>query len=306
MQFILSQRGFSRILLLVIAALIIGLLGHLLSSQVAAFVFDISSSDIAGFLVDPSDSPNGLIQFLQAANTISLFIIPSVLFLSFIPKNENNFASFRVPKLFDLGTLVLLFIAAVPLINFLVAWNQSLSLPEMFSEIEAWMISAEEQAGALTDVFLKMSKPTDLFINLIIVALLPALGEELVFRRIIQKEIAFSLKSEVLAIWISAFLFSALHLQFFGFFARLLLGVYFGYLFYWSGNINLSIAAHFINNATAICLAYFLGMDKVEKSVDQIGVVEGSETLPLFSLVIFLLIMISFRKRHKKSPIKLG
>jgi membrane protease YdiL (CAAX protease family) len=95
-----------------------------------------------------------------------------------------------------------------------------------------------------------------LLIALVIIAVLPAIGEELVFRGLIQNELFRGTKNIHVSIWIAAFLFSAIHIQFFGFVPRLLLGALFGYLYYWSGNLSLAILAHFVNNAVSVVALY--------------------------------------------------
>jgi membrane protease YdiL (CAAX protease family) len=110
-------------------------------------------------------------------------------------------------------------------------------------------------------------------LNLILIAFLPGIGEELVFRGILQKHIGGIFKNPIAAIWISAFIFSAIHFQFEGFFPRIVLGATLGYLYYWTGNLWVPMIAHAFNNGFQIALIYFTGMDVSEfdeKSSNQL------------------------------------
>jgi membrane protease YdiL (CAAX protease family) len=114
----------------------------------------------------------------------------------------------------------------------------------------------EEDAQQLTEVFLSTSSWPGLLVNLIMIGGLAAIGEELIFRGIFQKILYRFLKSGWLAIWISALVFSAIHLQFYGFLPRFILGLVYGYLFFWSGTILLPVLADFVNNAVPTIGAY--------------------------------------------------
>ena len=146
--------------------------------------------------------------------------------------------------------------AALPLINEMVSVNEMMKLPEFLKGMEDWMKSAEEEAAKLTEVFMKMPTLSAFLFNLLMIALLPAIGEELLFRGRLQRLLKEWLKNIHVAIFISAFLFSALHMQFYGFLPRMFLGVLFGYLFYWSGSLWVPVCAHFINNGAAVIVAY--------------------------------------------------
>ena len=103
--------------------------------------------------------------------------------------------------------------------------------------IEKWMKDAEESAAEITKAFLDVKTIPGLVFNVFMIAFLPAVGEELLFRGIIQRIFTDMTKSHHWGIWISAILFSAMHFQFYGFVPRVLLGALFGYLLVWSGSI---------------------------------------------------------------------
>ena len=138
------------------------------------------------------------------------------------------------------------------------------------------------------------------------IAILPALGEELMFRGVIQRILTNWTKNYHWGIWITAFLFSAMHMQFYGFLPRMALGAMFGYLLVWTGTMWVPILAHFVNNAMGVLGYYFIGKGVISKDVEEWGT--GTEQLPLaiFSIAIvgFLLFLIYRGELHKtKMPV---
>ena len=99
----------------------------------------------------------------------------------------------------------------------------------------------------------------------------------------------------------AAFLFSAMHMQFYGFVPRLLLGAMLGYLFVWSGSLWLSVLAHFVNNASAIIFTYLYQQQMSTIDVDAVGTREGEVMSVLIStLLTAALLFLIYRTETKK------
>ncbi len=236
-------------------------------------------------------------KFLQAWSSVGIFIVPPFLF-AYLSGNSLSFKSVSRQQL--MLTAVIMFFA-MPLINGISLWNEQLHLPGFLESVEAWMRAAEAKAMAITEAFLAVNTPLGLAVNILIIAIIPALGEELLFRGVIQKELSKWSGKVHLSIWITAFLFSAIHLQFLGFFPRFLIGGLLGYMFYWSGSIWLPILAHFVNNAVAVILYYMVAKGRLTVDVETIGVNEGQTSMLLISflsmgLLLYLLREISLKK----------
>ena len=146
-----------------------------------------------------------------------------------------------ITVIFAFATLII----SIPAMNLLIQINQSLSLPESMSAIEHWMRASEANAADSINTILGGSDVGSLIISLLIVGILAGLSEELLFRGALQRLLMACRIGHHGAIWLAAFIFSAVHMQFFGFVPRLLLGAFFGYLFYWSGSLWLPVLAHF-------------------------------------------------------------
>lgn len=173
-------------------------------------------------------------------------------------------------KLSSYILVIITMIVAIPAINYLTYINKQIVLPNALASVESWMKITESQLEVLTIRILNVHSIYDLAFNLMLVAILAGLGEELFFRGILQK-ILGEWKNGIFAIWFAAFIFSTIHMQFYGFFPRLLLGAFFGYLLFWSGNLWLPILAHTINNAIGVIFYYLKFNGVTVPDIDTIG-----------------------------------
>lgn len=220
------------------------------------------------------------------ATFVGLIIAPAVLLFSF----RKSIAVFFKHKPFYLVTVLitpLIVVCFMGLDSFFVQWNSELQFPEFLKSFEEWAREKENYATEVTAFMTNFESETEVLIALVVIALLPAIGEELVFRGLVQKELHRLSGNIHLAIWISAALFSAFHLQFFGFIPRLLLGALFGYLYYWSGNLMMAMLAHFSNNAIAVLSLYYYREGTLEYNV------ESTEALPTSVIVTASLLTFS-------------
>ncbi len=151
----------------------------------------------------------------------------------------------------------------------LAEWNLNMKFPEFMSGFEEWAMQEEDRLAKLTEALTAFGSVGDLMIGLVVIALLPAIGEELVFRGLLQGELWRSTLNIHVAIWVSSVIFSAIHMQFYGFIPRLLLGALFGYLYYWSGNLLIPMFSHFLNNAFAVIMVYLNHMKLIDVNLEN-------------------------------------
>ncbi|HEX5001958.1 MAG TPA: CPBP family intramembrane glutamic endopeptidase [Bacteroidia bacterium] len=232
---------------------------------------------------------------------IGMFLLPALFAAIVFDKKPVAYLQLnkRAPAPVQFLTVLLMF-SAVPVINALLVFNQAMQLPSFLSGLENWMKTSEENAAVVTEAFLKMKTPVDLVQNLIIVAVLPALGEEFLFRGIIQRLFTDLTGKPVTAILLSAALFSALHLQFYGFLPRFALGILFGFLLIWSGSIWLPVLAHFVNNGAAVLMAWFNRNDALGFNQDTIGTAPGEWVYTLLSAGVVILLCMLINKMLPK------
>jgi membrane protease YdiL (CAAX protease family) len=192
---------------------------------------------------------NLLIQFL------SLFIIPSFLFAYFSDPAPVKYLGLKnaSPVFFLLGAVVL--IIAIPFVDWLGVFNHQL-IPET-TGIGKWMKQSEETASKIVAFMLKKNSLQDLFMNLLFVAVFAGVGEELFFRGVLQRIFIRLLKNPMAGILVTAFVFSAIHFQFYGFIPRFILGILLGMVYWYSGSLWPAIVAHVIYDGFAVVAIYF-------------------------------------------------
>lgn len=160
-----------------------------------------------------------------------------------------------LPAFWLLAAMVLI-VVSIPAMSVLIAWNAGLHLPPSFYGLEKAARLYEDQAQVLTTFLTRFTSFGRFLVALLVVAVVPAIAEELTFRGVVLRQLVRWTNSVHWGVWLSAIVFSAIHVQFFGFVPRLLLGVLLGYLFAWSGNIRVSMAAHFAQNGLQLLLLY--------------------------------------------------
>lgn len=238
----------------------------------------------------------------QIVSAFGSFIVPAVVFALLASRNRMEYLGLKsMDKISTLLLGGLLMWCATPLINALADWNSHLKLPEAMSGIEAWMKDSQQKADALTEAFMGHQTFFGMLTNLFMIGLLAAVAEELFFRAVLQKVVIKWTNSIHWGIWITGFLFSFLHFEFYGFLPRMLMGVYLGYLFVWSKSIWVPIFAHFLNNGTAVIFQYFEDRGNLPKDVDQIGA-QGSQWLwvVVSAVIVAGLMVVIYRIENKK------
>jgi len=224
------------------------------------------------------DNPNTIatLKIIQGLSVLVVFVFPAILFAVFWTKPRIHYLGVTTrPAITTLMIAGIGMLLAMPMINWLSDANQHLKLPEALSGIETWMQQSEEKAKILTEAFTKGTSVGVLILNLIVIALMAALSEELFFRGVLQKVLIDCTRNKHIGVWIGAILFSAFHMQFFGFLPRMLMGAYLGYLFLWSGSLWPGIVAHFINNGMAVVLIWLANRGAIPDNADKVGIEEG-------------------------------
>ena len=238
----------------------------------------------------------------QAFSVLLFFIIPAFLFALFFTQEKlHYFLLHKAPSALVVIVSCLLIITAMPFIGYLEGLNKSMTLPKSLSGLEQWMKASEEKVQQIEEAFMKNQTIGDLLLNLFVVAFLAALSGEFFFRGLIQRAMTNMTKNIHLSVWVTAILFSAFHMQFYGFLPRVLLGAILGYAFVWSGSLWTSIIAHFLNNALVLIYGYCLSAGYLPKAIDEIGM-EGDKVtlawaLPSMLLVLAFMILLNKMKR---------
>lgn len=266
--------------------------------MVIKFTYQIDVLAIEAVLSDYSNPVTlPAYRILQICQILGVFILPPLLMAQFNTGNALDVPGALVkPGFLKIGLGLLIMLALQPTINFLAEWNSGLDFPDAFG-IENWMKTYEKNAAYLTELFLDMKGIPDLLIIVFIIGILTGIGEEFFFRATFQTIFQKLTKNRHLAILITAFVFSALHMQFYGFVPRFLLGIVLGYMFVWSGSIWVPVIAHAFNNSMAVILSYLVKHQMLDKSIETIGTENVLKPLVL-SLVLSAFFIQQFYKRR--------
>ncbi len=215
-------------------------------------------------------------KLLQFLNQLSVFIIPVVALAWFIRKEEPYFICFQnTPNINQFVAIILLFVASMPLVQYSLDINSQMQLPASMHSLQEWMREKEDLAANLTNKFMKTTELSSYFVNLLIMAIIPAIGEELLFRGLLTRWISKLTKNMHINIIITSIIFSAFHLQFFGFIPRFLLGMLLGYTYYFTQSIWSSILLHFVNNAMMVTVYFWVYRNAVDVNPDEVGSVHN-------------------------------
>lgn len=239
------------------------------------------------------------VRMSQAAVGICVFLIPSLAFVYLFDETPSRYLKGgKVDS--TLVVMVVLLIAIVqPFVNAIGYLNELIRLPESLSSVEVWMKEKEMSAESIVNLCFQDKGIMNFVYNLLVIAVLAGVAEEFFFRGCMQRIIGKIVLNKHVAIWLTAFIFSAIHLQFYGFFPRLLLGAILGYLFIWSGSIWVPILTHILNNAIVVI---FMQMDLNTPQYDIISKIGVEEYLgiSILSLVVSCIILLGIYMKYKK------
>ncbi len=235
-----------------------------------------------------------MLKFLQVLYSVGLFLVPALLAGFLIQKDALDYLQARHSTSLALISLVIiLMIVSIPWINYLGFLNEKLSLPERWSDLMEKIRQNDDKSWELMRSYLDSKNIWGLLFNLFMIALIPSIGEEFLFRGVLQRIFTEWFRNGHLAVWLAAVLFSLAHYQFLGFIPRILLGALFGYIFLWTGTIWLPVIAHFVNNAIAVIYYFLFLKESLATDPQQIGMQEnpmlfimGSVLLTVIGLVV--------------------
>lgn len=279
----IENKPFTQFILILSLCLISVIVFSLIGTFVAALIYGFNPTEINN-LGDPNLIEG--MKMVQLFSALGLFVFPPLVYAKITSVQPLQKLGLKIsPKPINYLIILVLMVTLTPFLSWVIELNANMVLPDFMSGIEHWMHDSELKAEQLTKAFLTFNGLGSLFYVLVIVAIIPAIGEELLFRGVLQKIVINWSKNVHIGIWVSAILFSALHMQFFGFFPRLLLGVLFGYIFYWSKSLWIPILGHFINNGVVVVVSYFYPASLEEMDKSMFG---GGENYIIVTILSFV------------------
>lgn len=232
-----------------------------------------------------------------------VFIFPSYITALLCSNSATRYLGLSNPiSIKNLIGIILLLSISTPPMNLLIDWNANVSFPESLSDIEHSFRQMEQSAEAITQTMLSDTSVWGLISGILVIGILTGFSEELFFRGGIQKTLISSGSNPHIAIWISAFVFSTLHFQFFGFIPRLLLGALFGYLYYSTKSIWVNASAHALNNSIVVIMSWLEARNLINFEPDKIGITTGTFPFEVILGSILTVIFIKFAWKYFFSP----
>ncbi len=239
------------------------------------------------------------LKLVQIINQVFGLLLPAAIFVLLTDTNYRKYFSAKKSYMTYLLVLSAIFmLVSQPAIGWLGELNQRMILPASFSGLEQWLKDSETKNTLLTDAFLSTTSLSGLAVNILMIAILPALAEEIVFRGALQPVLISLLKNKHAGVILAAAVFAAIHMQFYGFLPRFALGLAFGYLFLWSSNLWLPISAHFVNNLLSVLAEFFYRRGYTSTNAEDLGNT-GNIYLTILSFAVSALLLVIILRKNK-------
>jgi hypothetical protein len=269
-------------------------IGAFVGQQLIILLLDSPTNIVQSLAMGETSYKNSAL-IIQAILASSILIGAPLLYWLLIEKKPlKTFFQGKQPYVYRLIFTLGLVVSFMVVNTIFIQWNLSLKLPAFLKGFEQWAQAKEAELKLLTGFLTTFHSTTELLMGIFVMAIIPAIGEELLFRGILQNLFYQITRNIHWTIGISAFIFSAIHLQFYGFIPRFLLGVLFGYIYAWTQDLSLAIVAHFFNNAFTLTMLFL--QQKAWISYD----LETTERPSLWIILFFSLTSIIFARALQK------
>lgn len=246
----------------------------------------------------------GMLSMLTVQDVLA-FIVPAIAAMAiFYRRPLHAMCLDRAPGWKAIAIVVAFYILSLPAMNWIVSFNESMSLPESMSGIEQLMRSLEDAAAETTKTLLDIHSIWELVPCVLVVGLMAGLSEEILFRGAMLRTMQDSRLGQHAVVWIVAIVFSAIHMQFYGFIPRMLLGVWLGYLLVWTRSLWVPIIAHTLNNSTVVVMSYLANKGVVAEDFgDRLGLPAdgGFPGLAMVSFVACVALAVWAHQQYKST-----
>lgn len=261
-----------KLLVVLITAIAGAMFFTLLGLILAPFFLEVSLEEMLEVMAsNPSDMGGGMLKFLQGFATVGTFLVPGFMTAALFSNTPSRYLQIDVfPKKawMTIGLVLLLTLSGTFISDFLYTLSKGINLPDSLASFQEYLERSELQMMELTQSFLKMNGFLDFAKVFLVMAILPAVSEETLFRGVVQPILGKATRSPHLAVIVTAFFFSLMHQQFYSFLSIFALGIVLGYLKEWSQSLWVPILMHLINNGAIVCAVYFwdIPMDEVNEA----------------------------------------
>jgi len=293
-------------LLILIALIVAGFCVSSFFMMLFGFLF-LEGSDLNVIYSLTTDSPESVrlfLKWMQGFIQISMMLLPALIFVCFYGRKHFNILKIKSIKHFwSLLVSIALPFAVLPLVGLLSEWNNAIKFPDFLFAVEQYLRNMEDAAAEMTKLFLYAETGWGLLLNLFIIAVIPAIAEEFLFRGVIQNIFKRWFCNVHWAVIVTALIFSVVHGQFFGILPRFALGLMLGYLFVVIGSIWAPIIAHFVNNGAATIVAFLETKGFIETTAEEFGTVQNAEIWGFISAAATVVIFYFLWKKNQREEV---
>lgn len=281
-----GMRPGEKFLFAVILLFIMTLLFQFLGAFIAAWVYDFRITEILSEQDYSNPAYVAASKLIQIIGSIGTFILPAFLFSYLFAGDLYSYYRFRNPVYaWPMLLTVLMMVSVIPFINYTAELNLRMEIP--IKGLDRILRALEGEAEEMMVAFTATRSIWGLLVNLLMIGVIAAVGEELIFRGVLQRLMIGMIKNVHVAVLITAIIFSAFHFQFFSFLPRFILGLVLGYLMYYGRSIWYPILAHFVNNAMGVTYYYFSSRGSADDMLEEIGTSTMIPMAALISLALF-------------------
>lgn len=285
------KAGFFMLIAFAVAGIFIA---SLISIPVWEAMTGISALKMEDAISDPANSD--AVKVMQCIQAVVGFLIPAIVTGLMLNRKPMRLLGFSAKiNWMQIGLVCGIMLASLFASGFFSYINDHLPVSASWKEQFDKM---ESEYNTQVQAILSLNSTTDYLIGLVVMAFIPALCEETLFRGGLQNFMTRWTKKPWLSIIVVSILFSALHFSFYGFLSRLFLGIVLGLLYEYSGKLWLNVIAHFFNNAIAVSAIYI--MKEQGKSIEDAIADKSATWMGVFALPIVIALIIVFRKRAAK------
>lgn len=294
---------FTQLVMTLVVAFMMMFISSVISMAIAVPMYHLDINDLSNLMTNLDDPRNiAVLKFSQIIVSLCGFVFSALILAYLFSFNSNQYLRMdRNPRLKYFVYAFLLIIIVFPLINLIGALNSELQFPDFMRGFQSYLDEQDQMNEQLMETFLADSNLRGLFVNVVMIGIIPAVGEELFFRGVVQNIFTKMSKNYHWGIWIAAAVFSLIHMQISGFFPRLLLGAMFGYMLVWSRSMWVPILAHFVNNVSAVIMYYLVNTNRLGKETLEYGSTSDVWPFVLVSAVLTGVLLWYFYKNADKT-----
>lgn len=203
-------------------------------------------------ITNPSSYSLSFMRISQVVSVVCWLLVSAFLFLALFKEAPRSYlkTDTKVSWLY-IPLVILLVVAVQPLVELSGYLNEQISFPQ---PLENYFQHQKEISEAFLNRFVADTSIIGIILNIFVIAVTAAVVEEIFFRGCMQQIFVKIVKNKHVGVWITAIIFSAIHMEFYAFIPRVLLGAMLGYIYLWSGSLWMPMLAHFLNNLGALIM----------------------------------------------------